>query len=172
MSKRQRKGKKKKIDDSLFELTSLLRRIESDTGFSFDEIIKITREKMRKKELEVLPVSVFDNPVLSGLEVITKFLKEEKGLKFSEIARLLNRNDRTIWNAYSNAAKKYPTKLKTEGAEYFIPVSIFYNRKFSILEHISRHLKDVHGLSYRQIGQLLRRNERTIWTVYSRAKKK
>ena len=66
VGKHKRRGKRKHVDDSIFELTSLMRRIESDTGLSFDEIIRLTREKIQREELEVIPVSVFDNTVLSG----------------------------------------------------------------------------------------------------------
>lgn len=173
MEMKNKGGRRKRtVEESLFELTSLLKRIESDTGLTFEEVFRIIKDKTEAKELEVIPVSIFDNPTLSSLEAICKYLKEEKGLRFSQIARILNRNDRTVWNACTKANKKYPTRLKTTDSAYFIPITIFTNRKYSVLENLSMYLKDVHGLSYHDIGILLRRNERTIWTAYSRSKKK
>jgi hypothetical protein len=53
-----------------------------------------------------------------------------------------------------------------------IPSSIFRDRNLAPLESITEYLKDQHGLSFHEIAVLLNRNDRTIWTCYSRAKKK
>ena len=50
--------------------------------------------------------------------------------------------------------------------------SIFRDRKLSILEVLVEYLKDKKELSYHEIAVLLNRDDRTIWTVYSRVKKK
>ena len=62
----------------------------------------------KKKEVESIPISVFNNDKLSPLETICKYLKENTHKSYSEIATLLNRNDRTIWTTYNNAKKKLP----------------------------------------------------------------
>jgi DNA-directed RNA polymerase specialized sigma24 family protein len=56
--------------------------------------------------------------------------------------------------------------------EYMIPVSIFSKEKLSPFETIVMYLKEKQGLNYHEIGALLNRDERNIWTVYNRAKKK
>ncbi len=56
--------------------------------------------------------------------------------------------------------------------EIKIPVSILNNRTISVLEAISVYLKDNLNFNYHEIGKLTNRDERTIWTSYSRAKKK
>ena len=61
--------------------------------------------------------------------------------------------------------------LKKE-SEYKIPVSIFKDAKLSPFETIVKYLKEEMKLTYRQIGKLLNRDERNIWTVYSRATRK
>ncbi len=53
-----------------------------------------------------------------------------------------------------------------------IPTSIFRDRSLSVLEAVVEYLKEHHNLNYHQIARLLNRDERTIWTVYNRAKKK
>jgi len=53
-----------------------------------------------------------------------------------------------------------------------VPSSVFQSRSFSILETLVVYLKEKNNLKYRQIGILLNRNERTIWTCYHRATKK
>jgi hypothetical protein len=53
-----------------------------------------------------------------------------------------------------------------------IPVSIFKESRLTPFELIVWYLKDTKKLSYAEIGRLLNRDERNIWTVYQRAKKK
>lgn len=53
-----------------------------------------------------------------------------------------------------------------------IPTFIFRDRSLAALESIVVYLKDTHGLTYAQIAKLLNRDDRTIWTTYTRAKKK
>ena len=119
-----------------------------------------------------IPICIFKQSLLSGLEVICKFLKEELSLSFRDIALLLNRNERTIWHAYSSSVKKSPEKLTLDHSPIAFPTLIIANRSLSVLESICEYLKDFHQLRYCQIAPLLSRNERTVWTVYNRAKKK
>ncbi len=68
----------------------------------------------------------------------------------------------------ANAKKDRAKDLK----EIKIPVSIFRDRQLAVLEALVEYLKEKLSLSYHEIGILTNRNERTIWTVYNRAKKK
>ena len=125
-----------------------------------------------KSEADSIPISVFDNKELSSLETICKYLKENQNLTYHEIAVLLNRNDRTIWTTYNNSKKKLPVLFVLAKSEYYLPISIFKERKLSVLETIAVYLKDSQNLTLHQIAVLLNRNDRTIWTVYNRGKKK
>ncbi len=53
-----------------------------------------------------------------------------------------------------------------------IPSDIFKNRDLAVLESLVKYLKEDKDFSYAEIADLLNRDDRTIWTVYSRAKKK
>jgi DNA-directed RNA polymerase specialized sigma24 family protein len=53
-----------------------------------------------------------------------------------------------------------------------IPTFIFKDRDLAALEAIVIYLKDSQGMTYAQIAKLLNRDDRTIWTTYTRAKKK
>ena len=55
---------------------------------------------------------------------------------------------------------------------FVIPCSILKNRELSVLENISYHLKNNYKLTYHDVAVLLRKNDRTIWTVYQRAVRK
>ncbi|MBT5272848.1 hypothetical protein HN695_06460 [Candidatus Woesearchaeota archaeon] len=53
-----------------------------------------------------IPLIIFKNKNLSMLESLVKYLKEAHNLKYSAIAVLLGRNQRTIWTVYNRACKK------------------------------------------------------------------
>ena len=126
-----------------------------------------------KKEIEkaVIPVGVFDSAILSSLEAIVKYLKENLGLKFSDIAAMLNRSKKTIWATYYNASKKMPSKIENPSSKITIPVSIFSMRDLSVLENVVRFIKEL-GYSNHEIAAMLKLDDRTIWTVFDRAKRK
>lgn len=66
-------------------------------------------------------------------------------------------------------------KAKAEGermSKVGIPVSILKDRSLSALEAISEYLKETLNMNYHEIAVLMNRDDRTIWTVYDRAKKK
>lgn len=60
-----------------------------------------------------IPNSVLQDRALSVLESIVEYLKEEKNMRFHEIALALKRDDRTIWTVYSRAKKKRAKTNKT-----------------------------------------------------------
>lgn len=55
--------------------------------------------------------------------------------------------------------------------EVLIPVSIF-TKKLSILEAITKYLKEDLELNYHEIGELINRNEKNLWHTYRNACKK
>lgn len=128
------------------------------------------QEILGRKEISI-PIGVFKSDALSSLEAIVKYLKEELKLKFSKIAKLLNRSNKTIWATYHNAAKKMPSSFGIISRDIVIPASVFTNRSFSTLENIVAFIKDL-DYSNHEVAEMLQLDDRTIWTVYDRVKKK
>ena len=124
----------------------------------------------KKGDEHHIPVQIFSTK-LSPSEAITKYLKENKQLNFSQIGKLLNRDQRGIWGSYARAKKKQSEQFEVSH-EHTVPVSIFTERKFSLFEILVHHL--VHEQNYKvaHISRLLNRKISTVWTVYNRAKKK
>ena len=116
-----------------------------------------------------IPVSIF-NERISIFETICRYLKENLHYSNKKISQLLNKSSKSIWQAYANSKKKHPEALDVTSS-YTIPLSIAQSRK-SVLGSIVLFLKDERHLSYRNIGLMLKRDERTIWTIYRRAIKK
>ncbi|MEK6963532.1 MAG: HTH domain-containing protein [Nanoarchaeota archaeon] len=118
-----------------------------------------------------LPCTIFSSS-LSSLETITKYLKENQHFTLKEIAQKLNRTYRTIWGAYHASLHKHPSGLTAIPTPYHIPLSLFSERKLSILETITHHLRSTHHLRYSQIAKILHRDPRTVWTTEYNAKGK
>ena len=70
------------------------------------------REYKKKKGVRTvdIPTNIFRDRELSVLETMIAYLREEHGLKYSEIAKILNRDDRTIWTSYNRVKKKRKRK--------------------------------------------------------------
>ena len=114
----------------------------------------------------MIPATIFPKS-LSPLETVVKYLRENKRRSLKDIAILLNRAKSNIYNAYKKSKDKHPLLLRMAPTHYFIPVSIFRDKK-TVLKATIFYLKQ-QKLNFRQIGNLLNRNERTIWTVYNRS---
>ena len=158
------------IEKRLLDTFSYLK----EQGLSPDEIISLATKllKVPAKEEVAIPISVF-NDKLGSLETIVKYLRENLLLSFKQIAALTNRNEIALAVTYRNAKRKLEAKFAvTEISPYSIPVSILKDRNISVLESITAYLKDTFGLTYHKVAVLLNRDDRTIWTVYQRAKKK
>lgn len=115
----------------------------------------------------IVPSSIFTRK-LSVFEAVVCYLRDNLGLGNKTIARMLGKSDKSIWQAHNNSLKKFKGKLKVE-ISFFIPISKFKGK--SILENIVCYLKDSCGLNYHEIAVMLKRDDRTIWTVYNRRKK-
>ena len=167
---------KKDIEKKLLDALNYLKEQNinpKDIVNLVNKALKIEVKEEKEKEEVKVPISIFNNDYLSSLENIVKYLRENLLLSFKQIASLTNRNEIALAVTYRNAKKKLEAKFVVENVHpYFIPVSILQDRNISVLENIVSYLKDTFGLTYHKIAVLLNRNDRTIWTVYQRAKKK
>mgnify|MGYP001615987131 CR=1 FL=1 len=57
-----------------------------------------------------VPTYIFKNRKFGILEAVIVYLKEEKNLKFREIARILQRDERNVATLYHRAKKKEAAK--------------------------------------------------------------
>ena len=74
-------------------------------GTNYRNSVKKKRERLELKSKETVPIEIFYDRKLSTLEFLVSYFKE-KGMKYSEIAKLLDRDQRNIWMIYSRAVKK------------------------------------------------------------------
>jgi DNA-binding CsgD family transcriptional regulator len=124
-----------------------------------------------KEEKATIPLSIFRVEPLSALELVVRYLKET-GKKNKEIAELIGRSQQVIWTTNRNAMRKYPHILPVSDSPNDVPIDCVCKAKLSALESIVVYLKEDKSLRYSEIGEVLHRDPRTIWTTYKRAKKK
>ena len=158
------KNKKRIILDSLRDLKKLgvgSKDVEDSLGEVFD--VPVIHEIN-------IPVSIF-NYDLSALELIVKYARENLELSYKQISSLTNRKNVALAVCCSAANRKLKEKIVVKESGKFFPITVLKDRKFSVLENIVAYLKKS-GLSYHEIALLLRRDDRTIWTVYNRYEKK
>jgi len=142
----------------------LLLGIKEKYNLTSDDLKKIIEEEL------FFPVEIL-NKELTVLESVVKYLKEEKSFSLHNIAYIIKRDERNIWRVYNDSKKRYPKRFVVKKSKFFIPISIFSD-KLSALESVVFYLKEEFSLNYHEIAVLLKRNDRTIWTVYQRARKK
>ncbi len=184
--KKKKEREKKKLKKSnkvlrlLIKLTEELRKDYSEEKEilisklfkAIQEEYKVSRENVLsliRKEVEI-PINAFSKE-LGALEAIAKYMKENLNMNYHEIAKELGRNERTIWIAYKKATEKQKEPIKPKETKMFLPISIFKDKKLTTLESIILYLKEKR-LKFSEIAKLLERDQRNIWTIYSRAIKK
>ena len=143
----------------------LLLPIKEKYKLTFDELEKLVEEEL------FFPVTIL-NKKLTVLESVVKYLKEKHNVSLGKISDLLGRDERNIWHIYNRTKKKYPKKFVIKETGLCIPITTFSDKKLSALEVIVSYLKEEFSLTYHEIALLLKRDDRTIWTVYQRARKK
>src|SRR3989344_6399164 len=139
--------------------------IKEKYNFSDEDLNRFIEEEI------FFPISII-NKKLTVLESVVKYLKEEKGLSLNKISKVVNRDERNVWHIYHEAKKKFPQKFAAEKTSIKIPISVIANIKLSALENIVCYIKENLDFSYHNIALLIKRNDRTVWTVYNRAKNK
>jgi len=151
------KKSKNKVLDEIFDLVEQLTSKDK----------KVLLNKL--KQDTVVPISIFKSK-LSGLEAIVSYLREVEKKSVKEIASELKRKPTTIYTTCERAKiKKVKLKVK-EGFQ--VPLIIFSNRKFSILESLIFYLKNEEKLTIKKISELIGKKEGTVKAVLWRYRKK
>ncbi|MCK5283749.1 MAG: hypothetical protein KAK00_10190 [Nanoarchaeota archaeon] len=150
-------------DVDFSEFKQLYDRIKDRYNLTAAELIS----RLEREEI-IIPCSIFDDK-LTILQALCKYLRENLDLSYQKIASLLDRNSRIVWRAYKSSIQIMHGQFVISDYSLSVPVSIFSNRKMSVFENLVVYLKEKRDLRYKDIALLLKRDERTIWTVYKRA---
>jgi DNA-binding CsgD family transcriptional regulator len=171
-ARRKKKAKEIKKEFAVEYMLQTISSLKEKFNLSLDEISELIESEKLKEEKVIIPISIFTIEQLGPAESLVKYMKENLNMKFSEIAKILNRDDRTIWATYSNAHKKMKHQIeKTFKEKALIPVSALADRKLSLLESVVKFLKEK-NIENIEIARLLHKDPRNIYTFYSRMRKK
>src|SRR3989344_7923637 len=100
-------------EDSSFRILKLaIGELKEKYNVSENELMQLAKQPASKEIL--IPIAVYEAKNLSALEIVCKYLKEDLGIGYSKIATLLNRDNRTIWTTYQNAASKRKERLSVK----------------------------------------------------------
>lgn len=152
-----------------------VQRLLCSVGAALEELSKLgvrpweAVQLARARRMDGIPLSIF-NPHLGALESIVKYMRDELSLDYASIARILNRNEGPIGVTYRRAKAKHDGTLDMTSADH-IPFGIFSNKKLSVFENIAYYLAK-QGRDWHDIAMILHRNDKTVWTVLDRAKRK
>ena len=158
--------KSAEVQRILLNIGSSLDILDRKYGMSVDQVIKSVK---LAKSCAGIPISIF-NSRLGALESIVKYVREELNLDYLTIAKMLNRNEGPIGVTYRRAEKKFKGSLDISSRE-FIPYSVFGNSRLSVFESLAVYLK-AQDYDWHEIAHILHRDDKTVWTVLDRAKKK
>jgi len=121
-------------------------------------------------EVIQIPIEIFHNSFLSGLEAIVKYFVENRAMSFNHISHILCRSYKTVWGAYHDSKSKMPQLINLHSeSRALIPSSILVGRDLGIFESIVFYLKNELKFRYCNIARMLCRDQRTVWVSVSRA---
>ena len=149
-------------------LKIILQKLCQEQDLQLPELIHTFQEA---KEEASIPLPIFSYS-LEPAEALYKFLKENEGLSFQRIAQELNRDQKSVWASYQRAEKKNRKKFSFQNKCYFLPLSLFKNRSYSILESVVFYLHSTHHLSNKDIAALLHKTPNTVAVLMKRARDK
>ena len=158
-----------KIDaNTLNLLKSVIKVLKQNHAFSLLDLVKLYNSVGKKEP--IVPLSVFSTK-LSPSEALCRYMKENLKLNYHEIAKLIGRDERSIWTSYHRALKKFSDPLPIV-SDYPIPISIFKDRSFSILESLTSYLSEEFSLKLSEMARLMNKSSPLVYTVLKRAKDK
>ena len=149
-------------------LKHLLQRLRQDQNLQLDKLITLFQNAAPE---QTVPLSIFASK-LHPVEALCKYLKEQEHLSHREIAKLLQRDQRTIWATCQRAEQKMKAPFPKQEEKYLLPMSLFQNRSFSFLESVAFFLHQVYHLSTKQMGLLLHKSQNSMAVLLKRARDK
>ncbi len=171
MKRKEGAPSQQKFHHEIDALSTVIASFLESNKLPLEELIRILKEKQKQKTPLMIPSSILRERKLGIMEAVVKYLKEEFHLTYHQVAVFLRRDDRVIWATYNNALRKHKEKLQPSEPNVWIPLPVFSDPEKGPLEAVSIYLKDSSSMSFKQIGDLLSRDNRVIWTVYNKRKK-
>ncbi len=149
-------------------LNYLLTEMISEEDLQLSDLMEMFNEI---KSEQLIPLSIFSYK-LKPAGAICKFLRENLSYSNKKVSILINRDERSTWSSYQRAKLKMKKKFVDKNEEYRLPVSIFQDRSYSLMESLLIYLSKYYGLSNKEMAKLLNKSSNSIAVVVKRAKEK
>jgi len=91
---------------SYAEISRLLNRSSKTIWITYQRAKKKMPKKLKGKSDSFIPARIFQNRKFSVLENLVSYLRQEQNISYREIAKLINRNYRTVLTVYRRFRKK------------------------------------------------------------------
>ena len=91
---------------SYAEISRLLNRSSKTIWITYQRAKKKMPKKLKGKSDNFIPARIFQNRKFSVLENLVSYLRQEQNISYREIAKLINRNYRTVLTVYRRFRKK------------------------------------------------------------------
>ena len=143
---------------------SIIIKLTQISGLIIIQFAAVISVKKRKKQKSKNKLE--SNKLVQALTLIAEELKEEYSLNKKETIRIVIEKLSEKYKVSKNEIKELINEK-----EILIPVTIF-NKRLGGLEAVTRYLKENLNMSYHEIAELLKRDDRTIWTAYNKAREK
>ncbi len=149
-------------------LKHLLSRLQQQQALSFEELSSMYTTTQTEP---TIPLSIFSQN-LHPAEALCKFLKEEVHLTNQQAGTFLGRNGKTVWGTYQRAVRKRKQPFARVAEPYVLPLSLFANSKYSILENITHYLSSTYHLPVSTIAAVLSTTPQSVRVLLHRAQRK
>ena len=156
----------RKKDLKYSEIGKLINRDQRNVRSIYYETENRVKEEEFVEFNPTIPLTIFSSE-LGALEATSKYMKENLGLSYHNIGKLLNRDERTIWTAYNKAIGKQKEIIEVNEKDLSLPLSIFNNRELTILESVIIYLRKKE-MKYSEIGKLINRDQRNVRGIYKK----
>lgn len=142
---------------------TLSHELQRTYEFSTAELISVIKHE------DTIPATAFDSK-LTPFESAARYL-EQNGKSITQIAATLGRPPSVIMRTLSHSKRKQAVLVYAD-TEYSVPATLFSDKTLSFSENLCTYLQKRYTLSNAAIAKLVGLDQRTVWTVLSRAAKK
>src|SRR3989338_1616943 len=98
---------KEELNLTYHQIAEITKRDDRVGWVMYNRAIKKSIEKSKVEEPNLwLPVSVFTIKELGPMESLASYMKDQLGMSLNEIAKMLDRDNRTVWACYNKAKGK------------------------------------------------------------------
>ena len=149
-------------------LRELLKELVHEENLQLNQLVE-TFNQIKSEQL--IPLSIFSTS-LRPAESICKYLRENLGYSNKKVSVEINRDERSTWSSYQRAKSKMTRKFIDKKETYLLPISIFQDRSYSLMEGLVLYLSKTYELSNKEISKLLKKSQNSIAVVAKRAREK